>query len=46
MIGRGISILKTGFSVIFNAMGLVALMAAAWLMPTMLELMVRVTGVS
>lgn len=46
MIGRGFSAVKIGFSVAFNALGLAALLAAAWLMPYVLELMVRVTGVS
>lgn len=46
MFGRGFSILKIGFSVVFNAMGLLAVLAAAWLMPHILELMVRVAGVS
>jgi hypothetical protein len=51
MFGRGITAAKIGFTVAFNALGLAALLAAAWLMPYVLEpyvleLTVRVTGVS
>ena len=46
MFGRGISVLRIGFSVVFNALGLLAILAAAWMMPTMLELMVRVANIS
>lgn len=46
MFGRGISVLRIGFSVVFNALGLLAILAAAWMMPTMLDLMVRVTNFS
>ena len=46
MFGRGLSALKIGFSVVFNALGLLALLAAAWMMPTMLEFMVRIANLS
>ena len=46
MFGRGISALKVGFSVVFNALGLIGILAAAWMMPTMLDLVVRVTNLS
>ena len=46
MIGRGLTALRIGFSVVFNALGLIAILAAAWMMPTMLDLVVRVANLS
>ena len=44
MIGRGFAALRIGFVVVFNALGLLALLGAAWLMPSMLELLFKVAG--
>jgi len=44
MIGRGLTAMKMGFSVAMNALGLVALLGAAWLMPYVLDQMVRISG--
>ncbi len=43
MIGRSLLAFKTGFAVVLNALGLMALFAAAWLLPHVLDLMVRVS---
>lgn len=41
MFHQGFATAKLLLSVTFNAIGLVALLAAAWLMPQFLELIVR-----
>ena len=44
MIGRGFAALKIGFAVAFNALGLLALLGAAWLLPSFLELLFKGAG--
>lgn len=44
MVGRGIAVLKTGIFVVFNTLGLAAVLAAAWMMPYMLDLLVRIAA--